>query len=248
MDVHPGPPKPVTDLWRPELVRLPELTPARRLFRFFVREFARLLTWLFLDLKVQGIEHFPRRGPALVVINHLGDADAVVMLASLPAVDGIALGKIELYDLPLLGKILDMYGMIWLHRGQPDKRAIRAALDGLAKGHILLIAPEGRESLTGGLEEGTDGAAFLAYRADVPVVAVALTGTGNAAIYGNLRRLRRSRVTVRVGKMFKLSGQVPHPGRIRQGTRQIMAAIAALLPVEYRGVYSDVLPATPSEQ
>jgi 1-acyl-sn-glycerol-3-phosphate acyltransferase len=209
---------------------------------------AKLLARLFLRVEIQGVENFPRTGPALVVMNHLGDTDSVVMLSSLPYVDAIALGKIELYDVPVIGKVLDLYGIIWLHRGQPDKRAIRAALDGLANGRILVIAPEGRESLTGSLEEGTDGAAFLAIKADAPVVPVALTGTENTVIYSNLRRIRRSHVTLKVGKMLKLSGQIKGHGKIREGTRQIMEAIAALLPVEYRGAYAASIPAKPAAE
>jgi 1-acyl-sn-glycerol-3-phosphate acyltransferase len=247
MDIRQVPPKPITDIWRPELVRLPKLTWSRRAFRLFIRLISKLLTWLLLRVEVQGIENFPRSGPAIVVTNHLGDTDSVVLLSSLPYVDAVALGKIELYDVPIIGKILDLYGIIWLHRGQPDKRAIRAALDGLAKGRIIVIAPEGRYSLTGSLEEGTDGAAFLAYKANVPIVAMALTGTENANVYGHLRGLRRPRVTLKVGERFKLSGQAKGHEKIREGTRQIMEAIASLLPVEYRGPYSSSIPPKPSD-
>jgi 1-acyl-sn-glycerol-3-phosphate acyltransferase len=244
---HLPPPKPVTEIWRPELVRLPKLTWARRAFRRFARLIAKLLTWSLLRVEVQGMENFPQSGPALVVTNHLGDADTVVVLASIPY-EADALGKIELYDLPVLGKIMDFYGIIWLHRGQPDKRAIRAALDGLANGRVIAIAPEGRESLTGRLEEGTDGAAFLAYRANVPIIPIALTGTENANVYGHLRRLQRPKVTLKVGEMFKLAGQAKGHDKIPEGTRQIMGAIANLLPVEYRGAYTSSVHPKPSDQ
>ncbi len=231
------PPKPITDVWRPELVRLPKFTWARRAFRLFIRWVAKLLTRLLLRVEVQGMENFPRSGPVLVVTNHLGDADAVVLISSLPYTDAVGLGKIELYDLPIIGKVLDLYGIIWLHRGQPDKRAIRAALNGLAEGRLIVIAPEGRYSLTGALEEGTDGAAFLAYKANVPILPIALTGTENANVYGHLRQGRRARVTLKVGKMFRLSEKVKGPQRMREGTHQIMLGLASLLPEKYRGVY-----------
>ena len=231
------PPKPVTDLWRPDLVRLPKLTWGRRVFRFFMRGLIKLIVWLLIRVEVRSMENFPRHGPALVVINHLGDADTAVLMASVPySVE--AIGKIELYDLPFLGKLLDLYGLIWLHRGQADIRAVRAALAGFAEGRVIAIAPEGRESVTGALEEGTNGAAFLAYKADVPIVPIALTGTENSNIYGHMKRLRRARATVTVGKMFRLEKQ--GRGRseaIHEGTRQIMEALAGLLPEEYRGAY-----------
>lgn len=230
------PPKPVTDLWRPELVRLPKLTLARRTFRQCVRGLMKFAARLCLRVEREGLENLPRCGPALMVINHLGDADTAVLLSSLPYAPD-ALGKIELYDFPVLGRLIEWYGVIWLHRGRPDKRAIRAALAGLAEGRVLIIAPEGRYTLTGALEEGSGGAAFLAYKSGAPIVPVVFTGTENKNVYGCLRRLRRARVTFKAGKMFWLAGQADRFEKIREGTRQIMEALAGLLPEEYRGTY-----------
>jgi 1-acyl-sn-glycerol-3-phosphate acyltransferase len=237
MTMDSPPPKPVTNLWRPELVCLPKLTRARRAFRSFARGLLKFVSWLLLRVEVCGMENFLKHGPLLVVINHLGDADTAALIASMPVAPD-ALGKIELYDFPILGRLIDFYGVIWLHRGQADKRAIRAALDGFAEGRIIIIAPEGRYTLTGSLEEGSGGAAFLAYKADVPILPIVFTGTENANVYGHMRRLKRARVTVTVGKAFKLVR--PASGRseaLHEGTRQIMEALASLLPDGYRGAY-----------
>jgi len=229
-------PKPVTDWWRPDLVALPRLTLARRVFRAFARVLTKLVIFVATQATVSGLENFPKRGPALVVINHLGDADAVLLAASLPiAVDGM--GKIELNEHWLAGPILRAYGVIWVHRGRPDRKAIRAALDGLAQGRLIAIAPEGRETVEEGLEEGTEGAAFLAMKSGAPIVPVAMTGTGNEDIYGHLREWKRSRVTLSVGKMFFLQEQADRQKMLWDGTRQIMESLARLLPESYRGAY-----------
>jgi 1-acyl-sn-glycerol-3-phosphate acyltransferase len=212
---------------------------ARRTFRSFGRWLCRTVIVICTKRTVEGLENFPREGPALVVINHLGDADAPLLVGSVP-VSLDAIGKIELYDLRILGKMMDWYGVVWLHRGQPDKRAIRAALDGLREGRFFVIAPEGRYSLTGGLEEGTHGAAFLAYKADVPIVPVVVIGTENEHVYGHLKRLKRAPVTFRVGKPFRLSQQAGRRESMREGTLQIMESLASLLPASYRGAYSKV--------
>jgi len=188
---------------------------------------------------VEGLENFPEHGPALVCINHLGDADGALLLSSI-STELDALGKIELYDFPILGKLMDWYGIIWLHRGRADMRAIRAALDGLAEGRIIVIAPEGRYSLIGGLEEGNQGAAFLALKADVPIIPVVVTGTENEHVYGHLKRLRRASVHFRVGKPFRPGVQAQRRESMEEGTRQIMMALADLLPDEYRGSYKNV--------
>lgn len=234
-----SPPKPVSEVWRPELVCLPQRTRARRWFRAFGRGLCRLVVWLCTKPSVEGLENFPKHGPALVCINHLGDADGPLLIGSIQA-ELDALGKIELYDHPTLGKLMDWYGIIWLHRGQADRRAIRAALEGLAQGRIIVIAPEGRYTLTGGLEVGNQGAAFLALKTDTPIVPVVVTGTENERVYGHLKRLRRAPVRLIVGKTFRLRPQPQRQESIREGTRQIMLELASLLPEEYRGAYINV--------
>ena len=233
------PPKPVSEVWRPELTRLPRLHWARRGYRAFWRWLFELVILVCTKRTVEGIENFPRKGPALVVINHLGDADTPLLVSTLP-VSLDALGKIELHDFPVLGKLMDWYGTIWLHRGRADRRAIRAALDGFAEGRFIVIAPEGRYSLIGGLEEGEPGAAFLAIIGNVPVVPVVMFGTENQQVYGHLKRLQRAPVTLRVGKAFRLSSQANRHEALREGTRQIMETLANLLPEAYRGSYRTV--------
>lgn len=228
-------PKPVTEVWRPDLVELPRLTLARRLFRFLARILAKLIVFVTMHATVRGLENFPKKGPALIVINHLGDADAVLLAASLPAaVDGM--GKIELNDHRLVGPVFRAYGVIYVHRGRPDRKAIRAALDGLAEGRMVSLAPEGRQAVAGKLEEGTEGAAFLAMKSGAPIVPVAMTGTENENLY-NRKWWRRARVTLSVGKPFKLTEQADRQKMLREGTAQIMESLAALLPESYVGNY-----------
>ncbi|MEW6287208.1 MAG: lysophospholipid acyltransferase family protein [Chloroflexota bacterium] len=237
MQTQPSsPPKPVTDWWRPELVFLPPLTLPRRLFRILARGLAKLLTFLFLKPVIRGMENFPAHGPALVVINHLGDADVVLLAASVPALlDGM--GKIELSAHWLVGPLFRAYGVIWVHRGKPDRKAVRAALDALSQGRFLTLAPEGRQSLIRGLEEGTEGAAFLALKSGAPVVPVAMTGTENDNVYGHMRRLKRAPVTLTVGKPFYLNETGDHHQSLQEGTEHIMRSLAELLPESYRGAY-----------
>ena len=236
MPDKPSPlPKPITDVWKPELVRLPHLTPLRLAFRRFSHGLIKLVAWAGTRIEIEGLENIPNHGPLLIAINHLGDADVPALISSLPFTPD-ALAKIELYDLPILGKLIDLYGVIWLHRGKPDKRALRAALDGLAEGRRIVIAPEGRYSLTGALEEGANGAAFIAYKSGAAILPIAITGTENENVYINLKRFKRTQVRIRVGKTFRLEEQVSaRREAMNEGTKRIMAEIRSLLPERYRG-------------
>jgi 1-acyl-sn-glycerol-3-phosphate acyltransferase len=114
---------------------------------------------------------------------------------------------------------------------------LRAALDGLAQGRMVVLAPEGRQSVIGGLEEGNAGAAFLALKSGAPIVPIAMTGTRNENIFGHLKRWSRAPVTLSVGKPFSFPEQADRQEMLREGTRQIMESLAGLLPESYRGNY-----------
>lgn len=236
----PNSAKPQTTLIRPEITHLPRLTFGRRLFRRLMNWLAHGLVWLATYPTISGLENFPEHGPLLIVSNHLGDADAVLALATFPRqID--ALAKAELYDYPVLSLVLRAYGVIWVHRGQPDRRALKAALEGLASNRMVGIAPEGRESLTGALEAGTSGGAYLALKSGSPLLPVTFTGTENRIIYRNMMKFKRSPVTITIGKIFTLDVSSDWKENLKPATDQIMRVLASQLPIEYQGVYAQGL-------
>lgn len=103
---------------------------------------------------------------------------------------------------------------------------------------MVAIAPEGRESLTGTLEQGTGGAAYLALKGDVPVIPVTFTGTENKIVFNNMKRFRRTNVSMTIGKPFQLEQLKDRRMSIQVGTEEIMKTLAQQLPPKYRGVYS----------
>ena len=229
-------PKPRSEVVNPEITRLAKLTLGRKLYRTLLCWFSKLLVILWTRVEVVGLENIPEEGPGLLVANHLGDADFVLGLAYAPLiVEPIA--KIELFDLPILGKVLHAYGVIWVHRGQPDRRALRVVMEAMKQKRIVGIAPEGRESLTGALEEGTDGAAYLALKTEAPIIPVTFTGTENARVFNNMKRFKRTNVTVTIGKSFRLERLDELRPSIKKGTELIMQTLAQQLPLEYQGFY-----------
>ena len=100
------------------------------------------------------------------------------------------------------------------------------------------MAPEGTRSRTRSLIQAKTGVAYLADKAGVPVVPVAITGTEKAV--STFFRLRRPPIQIRFGKPFCLQPSERHArgSSLDQNTDEIMCRIAALLPPEYRGVYA----------
>jgi 1-acyl-sn-glycerol-3-phosphate acyltransferase len=229
-------PKPRSEVVNPEITRLAQLNLGRKIYRAMLRWFSKLLVLIWTRVDVKGLENIPEEGPGIFVANHLGDADFVLGLAYAPLVVEPFV-KIELFDLPILGKVLDAYGVIWVHRGQPDRRALRVVMEAMKRNRMVGIAPEGRESLTGALEEGTDGAAYLALKTEAPVIPVTFTGTENVRVFNNMKRFKRTDVTLTIGKPFRLQRLDKLRPSIRKGTELIMQTLSQQLPLEYRGFY-----------
>ncbi|MFQ5945607.1 MAG: lysophospholipid acyltransferase family protein [Anaerolineae bacterium] len=209
------------------------------ILRLVVRFFFAVLT----RVEVRGRENVPSEGALLLVFNHLGHLDPPLTLAMLPRpFTGIAV--IGLRDVPVTGWLLRLAKVIWVNRGQYDREALRRGLQVLSDGGILGIAPEGRISLTGALEQGKTGPAFLARRADVPLLPVAITGTEKAA--AEWKRLRRPRLSLTIGEPFRLEAEregLSRKQQLRADADYIVSRLARMLPPEYRGVYADAVPA-----
>jgi 1-acyl-sn-glycerol-3-phosphate acyltransferase len=184
-----------------------------------------------------GLENIPDEPPYILVTNHLAVFDSPLLLTVCPhTIRAFAAAKHKRN--PLYAPLLAAGGSIWVRRGEIDREALRKALDALARGEALGMAPEGtraRENYA--LQSAKVGAAYLATRANVPIVPVGITGTEQ--IKRNLPRLRRTDVRVVIGKPFRLpeSGRV-RGKRLREYTDLIMQHIAELLPEKYRGVYA----------
>jgi hypothetical protein len=67
---------------------------------------------------------------------------------------------------------------------------------------------------------------------------VTFTGTENKVVYQNLKTLRRTKVTMTIGKPFRLENVGDRRESIKIGTERIMKTLAAQLPPDRRGVYT----------
>jgi 1-acyl-sn-glycerol-3-phosphate acyltransferase len=210
--------------------------------RFFNR-WLRFGYWLLLRLQMDGVENIPFQGPVILMINHIHFLDPFVVVASTPRL-ATAMSKIENFSIPFWGWIFKLYGAIPVRRGQVDRRALKQALDVLKGGQMLLLAPEGTRSPYRALQPAHNGLAYIAHRSNAVIVPVAITGTPNFS--RNLKRLRRTPVHIKLGKPFYLRTDSRRLKRetLNAMTTEAMYQLAALLPPEHRGFYSDLEQAT----
>ncbi len=197
----------------------------------------RILFWIFLDCEIEGVEHFPQRGPVIVMINHISFLDPLIPVIFAPRRIWL-MSKKENFDIPFISLLARFCGVYPIDRYNLDIRAMRRTIKLLNAGNAVLIAPEGTRSQTGELQHGHDGLAWIATRTSATIVPVGLSGCD--LFFHNLKRLRRTQVRAVFGEPFKLSAS---PRRIRgaeltQLTSLAMRRLADTLPSEYRGVYA----------
>lgn len=189
--------------------------------------------------RFEGAENLPARGPYLLTANHLSRFDVPLVYSFMGGahITGWAAEKYRRH--PIFAPVILLGGGAFIERGAVDRAALEFAVNWLARGNVFAMAPEGTRSSTGALQRAKTGAAYLAHRAGVPIVPGAVMGTEN--MIWDLLRLRRARLTFRVGKPFRLP-PLPEEKRtqaLRRHTDEIMCRIAALLQPAYRGVYAD---------
>lgn len=211
------------------------------MFYSLIRFLIRLLLPALVRLEVTGRENLPTSGAYIAAANHLGVLDPVLVYYLLDRRDIILIIAEKHSKYAILRWIVRNLNAIYIERFNADMAVLREVLKRLRKGGVLVIAPEGTRSRNGTLLEGKQGASYLAAKAGVPVVPVGGVGTEDRLFLANLKRLRRTPVTVRIGEPFHLP---PLPKEDREAilqvdTIEIMCRIAALLPPEYRGVYTE---------
>lgn len=218
----------------------PELPCSRRrLVRRLLRLLSHLAFGVLTDLQIVGTENLPKGGPLLVVGNHFSFIDPVAMVRATPWPLEFV-GGFRMPNAPAsVTWIPKVWGYYPVFRGTGSRRALRASEAVLAQAGVVGIFPEGGNWATV-LRPPRPGAAFLAVRTGARILPMGFDGLLD--VFPRLRRLRRAKVTVRIGKPF---GPFQTMGRGRARRRQledigheIMRHIAELLPPQRRGHYS----------
>ncbi|MER8070353.1 lysophospholipid acyltransferase family protein [Streptomyces sp. NPDC094034] len=204
-----------------------------------------LLRLLFRP-RIEGLEHIPADGAAIIAGNHLSFSDHFLMPAILKRRITF-LAKAEYFTGPgLKGRLTAFFfrgaGQIPVDRSgkEAGQAAIREGLGVLAKDELLGIYPEGTRSHDGRLYKGKVGVAVMAIRAGVPVVPCAMVGTFEIQPPGQVVP-RIKRVTIRFGEPLEFAryaGLENEKAAVRAVTDEIMYAILGLSGQEYVDRYA----------
>lgn len=195
-----------------------------RLYRA-VRGLVRPLLRLAWRLRVEGAEHLPARGPAIVVANHDSLADPFVLGAALERPLRY-LSKQELWSNRLVGRIMDALGGIPVARARGDVGAVAAIAEALEAGDVVAIFPQGT-TLGPPDRPWQRGAARLALLTGSPLVPVAIVGA-RAGLRPGTRFPRPARVRVVIGEPIAVTPAAPTIPATRALTAQLKAAVEQL--------------------
>jgi 1-acyl-sn-glycerol-3-phosphate acyltransferase len=209
----------------------------RRFLRFLLRTVGFNLL-AKLD-HVEGLDHIPASGPAILMINHIAFIDPIVVLHVVPR-NIVPLAKIEVYNYPFVGIIPRLWGVIPVRREEVDRRAIQQVMEVLRAGEIVLVAPEGTRNPF--LQRAKEGIAYLASRAASPIIPVAIEGTPGFPALRFTKPWQGPGATIRFGRPFHYRTEFRHAGHadLHKMTDEAMYVLASMLPEERRGAYSDL--------
>ena len=140
----------------------------------FVRRLVKILAHIFYRFKVTGREHIPPTGAVILCSNHIHLLDCL-LLAIFVKRQIFYMGKMELFKVPVLGRLLRRVGAFPVDRGTTDLKAYRHTMELLKSGKALGIFSQGTR--TQEFDNVKGGVGVFALKSGAPIVPVGINGT-----------------------------------------------------------------------
>ncbi|ALX47973.1 lysophospholipid acyltransferase family protein [Lentibacillus amyloliquefaciens] len=177
-----------------------------------------LIFYPLYRIRVIGKENVPKHGPVIICSNHISNLDPPVVGITSPR-DIYFMAKGELFDKPLLGRLLTGIRAFPVKRGMRDRNALRKGLNILEGGNTLGLFPEGTRSKTSELGKPLAGAGFFALRSNAAIVPCAIIGPYKPG----------SRLTVIYGEPMDMESYRARKASAKEAAEGIMNEIRILL-------------------
>jgi len=205
---------------------------------YVLRFVAWVMSRFIYRFKVQGDDHIPSQGAAVLVCNHVSFVDAVLLMAASPRPIYFLMDH-KIFQVPVLGWLFRLAKAIPIAPRTQDAQTYEAAFDAAAhvlkEGDLLCIFPEGGLTRDGTLQEFKGGIMKILQRTqamglNVPVVPMALTNLWGSffsrfeqgeAMVRPFRRGMLSRVGLNVGA--PLAGTEVTPALLRERVAGLLA-------------------------
>jgi len=195
--------------------------PSRAFYRA-IRGLVVALCRMWLGLTVHGSERVPSSGAFIVAPTHRSAMDIPIAAAATTRRLRF-MGKDSLWRRRPIGAVLSALGGFPVTRGSADLEALKRCVAVLTSGEPLVLFPEGTRQGGPTVHPLFDGAAFVAFKAGVPIVPAAIAGSEDAMAKGR-RSIGRGRCALVIGEPIRLpavSGS--------RASREELAALTAIL-------------------
>ncbi len=161
----------------------------REALNFSVSVFADTASALIgLNLKVKGEQHLWSHRPAVFIFNHQSNVDMVI-IARLLRRDITGVGKREIRDMPIIGRVMEAAGVVLIDRRNSASaiEAMTPLVDAMrVEGKSVCLSPEGTRAPTIKLSTFKKGAFHLAMQAGVPIVPIVIQNSGDVQPKGDI--------------------------------------------------------------
>ncbi|NLI11904.1 MAG: 1-acyl-sn-glycerol-3-phosphate acyltransferase [Peptococcaceae bacterium] len=145
---------------------------------------ARIVLVVLRRWEVYGRENLPASGGIILVANHVSYWDPVVIICAFKRKVHF-MAKSELFKIPAVGYVIKSSGAFPVRRDKSDRNAIRTAVSLLKEGQVVGVFPEGTRNPTDDMLKPHLGAAMLAFKAGVPMLPIAVSGT--RGVWGKIK-------------------------------------------------------------
>jgi 1-acyl-sn-glycerol-3-phosphate acyltransferase len=207
--------------------------PRRVFIRSTFRALARTLMPLLSKTEISGLEKFPKTGPLIIIGNHTGAMEVVLMGAYAPEPPEF-MGAMEMPWNGWMGQVVELYNLIPVYRGYPSQQTMRMGLDVLRQGGMLGLFPEGG-FWEPGKQRAQSGVAWLSYMAQAPVLPIGFGDTrGKMA---EIFALKRPHFEMNIGDILppvQLDKSLPKKEALQKAADELMDAVWTLIPEDER--------------
>ena len=185
----------------------------------FARGLVELVCRLYWRVDVRGRENIPRTGSYVISPVHRSNIDTL-LTGCLTRRRVRFMGKDSLWKYGWSGALFSSLGGFPVHRGTPDREALRICEEAVRGGEPVVLFPEGTRQSGPKVHPLFEGAAFVAARAGVPVVPVGIGGSEWAMPKGSKR--------ISPVKVVMVVGEPIYPPKRAEGSRVARRSVAEL--------------------
>ncbi len=197
----------------------------------FARGVVEVVCRLLWRVRIVGNEQVPSSGAFVVAPVHRSNVDTL-LCGCLTRRRLRFMGKDSLWRYPAVGRVFSSLGAFAVHRGMPDREALRTCEDALRAGEPVVLFPEGTRQAGPVVQPLFEGAVFVAARAGVPILPVGIGGSEWAMPKGS-RGVKAVKICMVVG------APIPPPATSASGrvSRREIAETSARLHAELQVLF-----------